>query len=164
MRGIHVRGNTWPVLGTVNGAMVVDCIIEAVDGGGLVSGSGDLEFRNCLLLGGEFGIGTPARFLTSIIMTGLNSGAAGSFVYACDVLGAVDPAVDVSGNFNFSLDPQFCGIPGSGNYFLQSASPCLPENNPYGLPVLVGPLPQGCGTVRVEQRTWGGVKALFRNP
>jgi hypothetical protein len=95
----------------------------------------------------------------------LTSYCAGSLFYVDDVVGSVDPAVDIpSTNGNFSLDPQFCGIEGSGNYFLQSTSPCLPENNPLGEQYLIGPLSAGCGAVRVQLRTWGGVKALYRNP
>jgi hypothetical protein len=92
--------------------------------------------------------------------------AVGSTVVLSDVLGQVGPRIDVSSfNFNFSLDPQFCGIPGSGNYFLKSTSPCLPENNPF-IPTSgwVGPLPAGCGAVSVQATTWGAVKALYRSP
>jgi hypothetical protein len=79
-------------------------------------------------------------------------------------VGEVDPSIEISElDFNFSLDPEFCGLPESGNYFLKSTSPCLPENNPFGFAVPIGPLPQGCGTVAVEEKTWGGVKALYRD-
>lgn len=107
-----------------------------------------------------------ATFGQCIIYSDLGFGAIGSTVFSCDVLGPVDPAIDASAtNFNFSLDPLFCGIPGSGNYFLQSTSPCLGANNPFGpVPFDIGPLGAGCGTVRLEERTWGGVKALYRNP
>lgn len=107
-----------------------------------------------------------ATYGQCIIYSNLGFGAIGSTVFSCDVLGSVDPAIDASAtNFNFSLDPLFCGIPGSGNYFLQSTSPCLGANNPFEpLPFDIGPLGVGCGTVRVEERTWGGVKALYRNP
>jgi hypothetical protein len=115
-----------------------------------------------LLLGGE--IAHPAMFTTCIIATALRAGAAGSDFYSCDIVGEVDPSIEISElDFNFSLDPEFCGLPESGNYFLKSTSPCLPENNPFGFAVPIGPLPQGCGTVAVEEKTWGGVKALYRD-
>lgn len=44
-------------------------------------------------------------------------------------------------NGNISLDPQFCGQP-DGNYYLQSDSPCAPDNNDCGLQM--GAFGQGC--------------------
>ncbi len=62
---------------------------------------------------------------------------------------------------NFSSDPQFCGIPGSGNLFLQSDSPCAP-GSPWGNACgLIGALPVGCGTVNAESRTWGAIKERY---
>ncbi len=43
---------------------------------------------------------------------------------------------------NISADPQLCGVPGSGNLYLQSDSPCLPANNDCGS--LIGAFGQGC--------------------
>ena len=106
-----------------------------------------------------------ATFVNCIILADLNSDSVGATFFFDDILGSVDPGISIpTDNLNFSLDPQFCGIEGSGNYFLQSTSPCLPENNPYGSPNMVGPLPAGCSAVRVQLRTWGGVKALYRDP
>ncbi|HEX5130847.1 MAG TPA: hypothetical protein VFX92_00020 [Candidatus Krumholzibacteria bacterium] len=162
MSGIHVRGSTTVVVYSVN-ADVDHCIIESENDFKVVEGSNS-NFINCLLLGGVCNI--VATYGQCIIYSTLGFGAIGSTVFSCDVLGSVDPSIDASAtNFNFSLDPQFCGIPGSGNYFLQSTSPCLGANNPFEpLPFDIGPLGAGCGTVRVEERTWGGVKALYRNP
>jgi hypothetical protein len=76
---------------------------------------------------------------------------------------------DASGaeDFNFEMDPQFCGGPGSGNYFIQSDSPCAPGNAPPPLDEicglrLIGALPVGCGTVPVEHTTWGRIKSMYR--
>jgi hypothetical protein len=158
--GIHVRGNTYAVL-FLHGAAADYCIIEALINVRLVQGEGNpSEFRNCLFIGGE--VGMIATFSACIIMSDLGSYTVGSTFYVNDVLGAVDPQIDLSANFNFSLDPQFCGVEGSGNYYLKSSSPCLPENNPDGLPFLVGPLGMGCGAVRTEERTWGSIKAMYR--
>ncbi len=52
-----------------------------------------------------------------------------------------DAAWSIQGG-NFAMDPQFCGTPGSENYFLQADSPCLPTNNDCG--VLIGAYGQGC--------------------
>ncbi len=66
----------------------------------------------------------------------------------CDVFGNVGGdyvgIADMTGvNGNLSDDPQFCGIPGSGNIYLQADSPCLHENNECG--VQIGSHSQGCG-------------------
>jgi hypothetical protein len=66
------------------------------------------------------------------------------------------------GDGGFSLDPQFCGIPGSGNVYLQSDSPCAPGNDPLGgYCGLIGALPVGCGTSDVKKMTWGEIKAGY---
>jgi hypothetical protein len=66
-------------------------------------------------------------------------------------------------NGNFALDPQYCGIDDSGNYFLQSDSPCAPGNHPDGYDCgLIGALPVNCGTVDVQTETWGTIKSLYK--
>jgi len=88
-----------------------------------------------------------------------------NYFYCNDILGEVDPCVIHPVEYsNFALDPLFCGIEGSENFYLQSSSPCAPGNTPpggFGDCGLIGPLPVGCGTVRVEETTWGRVKALY---
>ncbi len=65
---------------------------------------------------------------------------------------------------NFSLDPEFCGQEGSGNYYLQSDSPCAPGNHANACDCgLIGPLPVGCGSVEIEHKTWGHIKAMYRD-
>jgi hypothetical protein len=64
---------------------------------------------------------------------------------------------------NFSADPEFCGVPGSGLYTLQSDSPCAPGNHPDGIDCgLIGALPVDCGEVDVKTKSWGQIKALMR--
>jgi len=66
-------------------------------------------------------------------------------------------------NGNFSADPQFCGIQGTTNFFLQSDSPCNAGNHPDGEPCgQIGAFPQGCGTVKSETKTWGALKAIYK--
>lgn len=66
-------------------------------------------------------------------------------------------------NGNISIDPQFCGEVGSGNYFLQGDSPCAPGNHPNGYACdLIGALPVGCGAVLTREATWGSIKAMYR--
>ncbi len=71
-------------------------------------------------------------------------------------LGAFD------GGGNFAEDPQFCGIDGSGNYFLQSDSPCAPGNTPTPKACGgIGAFVVSCATTATEEKTWGAIKALY---
>jgi len=66
---------------------------------------------------------------------------------------------------NFSADPQFCGVEGSDDYYLQSDSPCAPGNAPttmYDCEGTIGPLPVGCGPVSTEVKSWGAIKSMYR--
>ena len=68
-------------------------------------------------------------------------------------------------NGNISVDPQFCAFdpPGSGNFLLQSDSPCAPGNHPDAYPCgLIGAYPVGCQEVSVEKSSWGGIKAIYK--
>jgi hypothetical protein len=62
---------------------------------------------------------------------------------------------------NVCLDPQFCSLDPSEdeNWSIQSDSPCAAGQSGCGL---MGAWSVGCGTVDAEERTWGGVKLLFR--
>ncbi len=60
---------------------------------------------------------------------------------------------------NLDTDPFFCD-PANGDYSLAEDSPCLPENNDWG--VLIGALGQGCGPVALTPQTWARVKARYR--
>ncbi len=60
---------------------------------------------------------------------------------------------------NISLPPQFCGTAGSGNYFIQSDSPCAAPNNECHL--LIGAMPVACGTTATEGSTWSRVKSMY---
>jgi hypothetical protein len=64
------------------------------------------------------------------------------------------------GGSNFSSDPLFCGIPGSGNYFVQQTSPCAPAYSPCGL--AVGALGVLCQVTATEAVSWGRIKTLYR--
>ena len=124
------------------------------DGGGVNFFFMETEFgllQNCTIVGNE--VSSPnghgagvACFLASpsIEKTILASNLSGMGLYCvegssipqvtcCDLYGNAEGdgicGNDVSGNF--SLDPQFCD-PVTGNYSLQSGSPCLPGNHPNG--------------------------------
>ncbi|MDD4857397.1 MAG: hypothetical protein PHD74_04735, partial [Candidatus Krumholzibacteria bacterium] len=79
-----------------------------------------------------------------------------NYIYGTDLTGT---------NGNISVDPQFCaGDPsGSGDFFLQSDSPCAPGNNPDEASCgLIGAYPVGCREDSVERASWGAIKSLFR--
>jgi predicted outer membrane repeat protein len=74
------------------------------------------------------------------------------------------PAGAIDGGANFALDPEFCGIDGSGNYMLQSDSPCAPGNTPSPAQCgQIGACPVGCQTTSTEEKTWGAIKARYRD-
>ena len=87
-------------------------------------------------------------------------------VFCCDIYGNEGGNAICAGEqeHNFSLDPQFCGILGTGNYQLQSDSPCAPGNHPTGVDCgLIGALPVICGAVEVQTKTWGSIKSLYKD-
>ena len=60
---------------------------------------------------------------------------------------------------NLSADPLFCD-PDAGDFQLFSASPCAPLNNPTC--GRIGAWDVGCGSVPVEETSWGRLKDVFR--
>ena len=66
-------------------------------------------------------------------------------------------------NDNLFEDPLFCDV-FAPDLTLCQTSPCLPENNVFG--VLIGAHEQGCGTcsTAVQRTTWGAIKALYAQP
>lgn len=94
----------------------------------------------------------------NIILNGVNCGVCGSFYGGyCNVLRGTSVGFCVLG---YNVDPQFCGVPGSGDYFLQADSPCAPGRIEYC--GLIGPLPVACGSVAVEDKTWGAIKEMYK--
>jgi hypothetical protein len=65
-------------------------------------------------------------------------------------------------NGNISVDPEFCGVADSGNYLLQSDSPCAPGNHPDAYDCgIIGAKEVGCGTVSTTRGTWGHLKGRY---
>ncbi len=65
-----------------------------------------------------------------------------------DWVGDIEEHEGISGNF--SADPLFCGPIGSGNYLLQSASPCVPLHHPDGVDCgFIGADTVGCISIDV---------------
>jgi parallel beta-helix repeat protein len=62
-------------------------------------------------------------------------------------------------NGNISADPLFCGALGSGNFYLQSGSPCAEQNAPSACSgQRMGCYPTKC-TVGVKEQSWGSIKS-----
>jgi len=75
-----------------------------------------------------------------------------------DWVGAI--AGQLGTNGNFSADPLFCAP--VSNLYLNDVSPCAPGNHPDGDSCdIIGAHDVACGTVPVEQRTWGAIKSLY---
>jgi parallel beta-helix repeat protein len=123
-------------------------------GGDGIECMGDPEtiVRNNIIVGGSVGIRCP-----SLPVISCNN------VFGC-TKAAYQLCPDQTGiNGNISVEPQFCGIKFSGNYYLQSDSPCAPGNHPDGYECgLIGALPVNCGKVDVENKSWGMIKSLYK--
>jgi hypothetical protein len=73
------------------------------------------------------------------------------------------PPGSFDGGGNFSQDPEYCGIDGSGNFELQSDSPCVPGQHPFGSSCGgIGAFPVGCETSSAQMKTWGAIKEMYR--
>ena len=70
-----------------------------------------------------------------------------------------DAVCGIDAGTNVSTDPQFCGNVGTGNYYLQSDSPCEPNSN--SCLVQIGALGIQCGSVATKPMTWGHIKKRF---
>jgi len=91
------------------------------------------------------------------------TGGGANPTYTCnDIFGNTggDALCGTDGGNNVSGDPEYCGILGSGNVYLQSDSPCAPAFSPCG--ILIGALPVQCGSVSNRNKTWGGMKSMFQ--
>ncbi|MCP4548203.1 MAG: hypothetical protein GY835_17195 [bacterium] len=60
---------------------------------------------------------------------------------------------------NFSANPQFCGVAGTTNFYLQSDSPCTAAVA--GCSQIVGALGINCNETSTEATSWSAVKAMY---
>jgi len=149
--GSH-SGGIWLQGGFVNSCTIVENS-AAAGGGGVhcVAGTGTLT--HCIIAFSETGYGVSADDAGNI-----------PSLECCDVYGNIDGDYDsvvgdqTGSNFNFSLDPELCGIE-IGDYRLFDTSPCLAASSPCG--VLVGVFGVGCDDP-VEAMSWGRLKGLYR--
>ncbi len=143
-------------------------IIDGASGTSAIAVGGEFSsVHHNVCFGGEFGVSLVVDFegadiYNNIILNGINNydPCPATVQIRCNLVNGTSSTCPYSLN-NFSADPMFCGV---GNYHLQSDSPCAPGNHPDGIDCgLIGPLPVGCGPVRVETRTWGSIKAMYRD-
>jgi len=119
--------------------------------GGIIGANGTLT-RNLVVGNGVFG---GINCMGAVLTCNNSWGMAYNYTGSC--------AGALGQNGNISAEPQFCGISGSGNYYLQADSPCAPGNHPDGMDCgTIGALGVECGTVKAKAVTWGSVKALYR--
>jgi hypothetical protein len=114
--------------------------------------------------------GGPVEFRSNIV----TRAAYGLFVLSDQVVVECNNLFDISDtkyangdrtgmDGNISVDPQFCGIYDSDNYYLQSDSPCAPGNRPDSTSCgLIGAFGVNCGMVDITETTWGIIKNLYR--
>lgn len=133
----------------------------ATDGAGAITIFGDSSFpvisNNIIVANGSSATGA-VHSITS----------AGQITFSCNDVwnnapanyeGTMGDQTGIRGNI--SQDPLFCGIPGSGNYFLRSSSPCTAANAPvFCSGLAMGRYPVNC-TVGTRGATWGNIKSLF---
>jgi len=163
---------------TIRYCVITNCLANA-NGGGIFVKKGDpqiysntIDGNNCVVLGGGGGITlgaqSHAKLWQNVVCNSVGGGA-----IAC--LGAMtgtqlscnDTYANVGGDAvcfgtvtNFSADPLYCGIAGSGNFFLQQTSPCAPTFSPCAAGV--GALGVQCQVTSVQGVTWGQVKSMYR--
>jgi hypothetical protein len=103
-----------------------------------------------VVTGGQVGIVLPAD-LAGLTVTCNNAWANAQNWVGHDLTGT---------DANVSVAPKYCD-PGAGDFTVASNSPLLPGNNACG--VQIGAFGQGCGPISVETRSWGWIKAEYRD-
>jgi len=120
--------------------------------GGVYVASTSITMDRCIVAfstgAGFYGSGPTTLNLTCCDVFG-NSGG--------DYTGTVSDQTGVNGTF--SADPQFCGIPDSGNFLLQSDSPCAPGQ--HDCEAYIGSKPVGCGAVATTRSSMSAIKARY---
>jgi hypothetical protein len=112
--------------------------------------------RNNLIVGNKYGIDLSGGVAGDVSCNDVFGNSVANYLQGTDPTGT---------NGNVSVDPQFCAVDpsGSGNFLLQSDSPCSPGHHPNGTSCgLIGAYPVGCGAVSVKPATWGTIKSIFR--
>ncbi len=168
INGFWVQGVTWGNLGAITlsnckNTWVLNNILTGNSTGVFMSLGGKVTLMNNTFYGNsQYGIdasdGGEGNMMFNVIWDRADGLLSKIFSAANDFMNLSD-AYPYEVN-NFSLDPEFCGAT-AGNFYLQSDSPCAPENPPYD-GMLIGALPVNCSTVSVENKTWGAIKSIYR--
>lgn len=138
-----------------------DCTI-AGNGGGLYSTGGSPWFETCRFLDNVAAQGGGAycdagymlylpRFLACVFSG--NDADQGAAIYCLGGDWTACIAGQGGQDGNLFLDPQFCGVAGSGNYLLQADSPCAPLG--------IGAPPVGCEISAAATASWSRIKSLY---
>jgi hypothetical protein len=163
---------------TIRYCVISNCLANAA-GGGIYVKKGDpqiycntIDGNNCAIVaqGGGITLGAQshAKLWQNIVCNSVGGGAIGcSGAMAGTAMSCNDLYANVGGDAvcfgttnNFSLDPLYCGIPGSGNFFLQQTSPCAVALSPCA--AAVGALGVQCQVTATEGVSWGKVKSMYR--
>lgn len=148
VKAIRMQGNCNPII-TNN---------TVFNSGGIhISGSGSSLTINNNIVINHFGYGiscdTPVEYVT-FFCNNIWNNSSGNYV------GALPDQTGINGNI--SLNPQFCGISGSGNFYLQSGSPCSESNVPEQCNgIRIGAFPVNCET-GIEEESWSKTKKRYR--
>ncbi|MBK8229074.1 MAG: T9SS type A sorting domain-containing protein [Candidatus Eisenbacteria bacterium] len=154
-------------------AHVEDCVTNAItihcrdNGGATIRGNtiigndtspvllGVSHFDQTVLIERNLLVGQPSGTDTGVSVTNPNSAIAAKScndVWRCATrwTGTSDPT---GANGNISVNPLFCNA-GSGNYTLNSNSPCAPGHHPSGSNCqVIGALPVGCPTSSTDDHS-----------
>jgi hypothetical protein len=175
--GIGVGGGTPGPWSIQNCVFVNNVATDGGAAGGAVSTGGDGTLAGCTFIGNSAGSvlgGSTARFQAGSVQFANNvvAGSLGGEAIRAATNATVTPGCNVYWNnaggntvgFTMAptsreLDPLFCD-PATGDYRVSQDSPCLP---PHSLGCgLIGALGQGCGSVSVQQQSWGSIKGGYR--
>ncbi|MBN1885307.1 MAG: right-handed parallel beta-helix repeat-containing protein [Candidatus Krumholzibacteriota bacterium] len=154
---------------TSAGVIIRDNLFYAGAGGICVDGAAEIT-GNTIAFNGGTGLDGGASAARCNLIVGNGVGvvsAAPDSTFRCnDVYGnGTDYLVgdDPTGlRGNISAFPAFCAADpsGTGNFLLQSCSPCAPGNHPAGVACgLIGARPVGCGPTAVSRASWGAIKS-----
>ena len=175
--GMHIAGNV-----TVSYCTMYENT-AAQSGGAIIYAGGMFELTNCTISENSAAVGGGMSVLDSAPATLTNNiianSSQGEAVFCSAIAGVHFDCCNIYGNAggdwvgcialqdtligNFSADPAFCGVPGSGNFGLQSDSPCAPGNHPKGASCgLVGARPVDCGVSPVRKTSWSEIRSMFK--
>ena len=127
------------------------------EGSGLLFDAGSFTVHRNIIVSNSYGISSIA---TTIYLSCNN--VWNNTEYNYDLYFFPDPT---GTDGNISLDPQFCGVNPeiSGNFYLQSDSPCAPGNHPDAVECcLIGSYPVGCGSTAAKEASWDKIKSIYK--